>query len=472
MSNPPGRRSSRACAWRRASASSRPTLELLATRGFLELSLADAAAAESTLDAVAERAAATGFLEPALFRYHGDRIEAKIALGHREEAEQLVSDLEQLGARLRRAWPLAIAARCRGMLCSALGEPEAAFACTRRRHSRCTNASASRSSARARCSCWERVQRRERQKRPARESLEAALEIFQTLGAALWAERARGELARVGGRASTPGLTATEERVAELLASGLTYQQAADALFVSPKTVQWNVSKIYRKLGIHSRAELIKHFEDSGLDRRVPSRDPAGQCQPVRPDFATGGGPYRRSMNTHPVAPQALRGYPVDHDLIRANRAQRGPRRRFRILRTLTLRLPASAVEAALGRRRQHLDDLVQRQAAARVEHVEAVEAREQPEHVGGVLLADVRAQQACRGEPLRQPGHAAGPGGLEPLNRSAHGVRVELRHRVEHAEDVAVRREHARAAREAVAQALARVRGWRLPPRRARTRR
>ena len=51
--------------------------------------------------------------------------------------------------------------------------------------------------------------------------------------------------------------------MAELLASGLTYQQTADALFVSPKTVQWNVSKIYRKLGIHSRAELIKHFEGS-----------------------------------------------------------------------------------------------------------------------------------------------------------------------------------------------------------------
>jgi DNA-binding CsgD family transcriptional regulator len=66
----------------------------------------------------------------------------------------------------------------------------------------------------------------------------------------------------VSGRATVTGLTATEERVAELLASGLTYQQAADALFVSPKTVQWNVSKIYRKLGIRSRAELIKHFAD------------------------------------------------------------------------------------------------------------------------------------------------------------------------------------------------------------------
>ena len=50
--------------------------------------------------------------------------------------------------------------------------------------------------------------------------------------------------------------------MAELIASGRTYQQAADALFISPKTVQWNLSKVYRKLGIQSRAELIKHFEE------------------------------------------------------------------------------------------------------------------------------------------------------------------------------------------------------------------
>jgi DNA-binding CsgD family transcriptional regulator len=237
-------------------------LELLATRGFLELSLADAAAAERTLDAVAERACATGFLEPALFRYHGDHIEAKITLGHREEAERLVSDLERLGARLRRAWPLAIAARCRGMLCSALGEPDAAFGALGEALALHDRVGEPFERART-LLVLGTVQRRERMKRPARESLEAAFEIFQTLGAALWAQRARGELARVGGRASTTGLTATEQRVAELLASGLTYQQAADALFVSPKTVQWNVSKIYRKLGIRSRAELVKHFEES-----------------------------------------------------------------------------------------------------------------------------------------------------------------------------------------------------------------
>ena len=237
-------------------------LELLATRGFVELSLGDAEAAGRTLDGVAERARSTGFLEPALFRFQGDAIEAKIALGHRDEAERLVSSLEQLGARLERAWPLAIAARGRGLLRSAQGEPEAAIAALAEALAMHDRVGEPFERART-LLVLGTVQRRERKKRPARESLEAAFEIFHGLGAKLWAERTRGELARVGGRATASGLTATEERVAELLASGHTYQQAADALFVSPKTVQWNVSKIYRKLGIRSRAELIKHFEDS-----------------------------------------------------------------------------------------------------------------------------------------------------------------------------------------------------------------
>jgi DNA-binding CsgD family transcriptional regulator len=237
-------------------------LELLATRGFLELSLGDAAAAERTLNGVAERALSTGFLEPALFRFHGDAIEATIALGRRDEAQRLVSDLELLGTRLQRPWPLAVAARGRGMLCSALGQPDAALGALEGALALCDRVGEPFERART-LLVLGTVQRRERKKRPARESLEAALEIFDALGAALWSERTRAELARVGGRATVTGLTATEERVAELLASGFTYQQAADALFVSPKTVQWNVSKIYRKLGIHSRAELIKRFDGS-----------------------------------------------------------------------------------------------------------------------------------------------------------------------------------------------------------------
>jgi DNA-binding CsgD family transcriptional regulator len=237
-------------------------LELLATRGFLELSLGDAAAAERTLDRVAELADSSGLLDPALFRFHGDAIEAKVTLGRRDEAERLLGDIEALGARLERVWPLTVAARCRGLLWSALGEPESAYGALDAALALHDRLGEPFERARTLLALGS-VQRRDRKKRPARESLEGALDIFAELGAALWAERARGELARVGGRAHVDGLTATEERVAELLSSGLTYQQTADALFVSPKTVQWNVSKIYRKLGIRSRTELIKHYEGS-----------------------------------------------------------------------------------------------------------------------------------------------------------------------------------------------------------------
>jgi DNA-binding CsgD family transcriptional regulator len=106
--------------------------------------------------------------------------------------------------------------------------------------------------------------------RPQRQALEVALLRVEPEGqeslqraVALGLLGLLRALARIGGRAATAELTPAEARVAELLAAGSTYQQAADALFVSPKTVQWNVSKIYRKLGIASRAELVKHLDDS-----------------------------------------------------------------------------------------------------------------------------------------------------------------------------------------------------------------
>jgi DNA-binding CsgD family transcriptional regulator len=76
-------------------------------------------------------------------------------------------------------------------------------------------------------------------------------------GAALWAKRAREELGRVGVRPRAPQhLTAAERRVAELAASGLTNQEIAAAAFMSRKTVEANLTRVYRKLGIRSRAEL------------------------------------------------------------------------------------------------------------------------------------------------------------------------------------------------------------------------
>jgi DNA-binding NarL/FixJ family response regulator len=102
-----------------------------------------------------------------------------------------------------------------------------------------------------------RVHRRLKQRRSAADAFREALTIFEQLGAPIWAERANGELAMVGPRRHTQvELTATELRVAELAASGLTNREVARATFMSAKTVETHLASIYRKLGIHSRAEL------------------------------------------------------------------------------------------------------------------------------------------------------------------------------------------------------------------------
>jgi DNA-binding CsgD family transcriptional regulator len=112
------------------------------------------------------------------------------------------------------------------------------------------------------------VRRRARQKHAAKEALEQALEIFERLGAPLWAEKARGELAQLGGRPSRPGaLTATEQRVADLVAAGHSNAEVAHELFLSPKTVEWNLSKIYKKLHVRSRTELAAKFAKVPVSR-------------------------------------------------------------------------------------------------------------------------------------------------------------------------------------------------------------
>jgi DNA-binding NarL/FixJ family response regulator len=101
------------------------------------------------------------------------------------------------------------------------------------------------------------VQRRRRERRAARDTLRQAVEELTALGAAPWAERAEAELSRVPIRRSAGlELTPSELAVAELVAAGRTNREVGQELFISPKTVEANLSRVYRKLGIHSRAEL------------------------------------------------------------------------------------------------------------------------------------------------------------------------------------------------------------------------
>ncbi len=106
--------------------------------------------------------------------------------------------------------------------------------------------------------------RRARRKTEARLRLRAALETFEALGAAPWAERARaelratGETVRRGKSIARNELTPQELQVARLAAVGSKNKEIAGQLFLSPKTVEYHLHKVFMKLGIASRAELAK----------------------------------------------------------------------------------------------------------------------------------------------------------------------------------------------------------------------
>jgi DNA-binding CsgD family transcriptional regulator len=105
------------------------------------------------------------------------------------------------------------------------------------------------------------TQRRAKKQLVARATLTQAVDIFDELGASLWAEQARMELGRIGGRAPTgDDLTASERRVAALVAEGRTNREVAAALFLSERTVESHLTHAYAKLGVRSRTELARVF--------------------------------------------------------------------------------------------------------------------------------------------------------------------------------------------------------------------
>jgi DNA-binding CsgD family transcriptional regulator len=101
-----------------------------------------------------------------------------------------------------------------------------------------------------------RLERRTKHKAAASRTLEEAASLFDLLGARAWAERAQEEASRLGLRRPRQELTVTERRIAELAATGKTNQGIASELFISRRTVESNIARVYRKLNIRNRVEL------------------------------------------------------------------------------------------------------------------------------------------------------------------------------------------------------------------------
>jgi DNA-binding CsgD family transcriptional regulator len=227
--------------------------------GFVELSRGDANAALVHLRRSYELRNAF-MLEPAQRVELGDLLEALIAVGDLDEAEAVVATWQERAEALDRAWALAILARCRGLLLAARGDLNGAFASFERalaEHARSTDPF---HHARTLLALG-RTQRRAKQRGAARATLEDALARFERLGAPLWAEQARAELARIGGRARSSGeLTEAERRIALLVAEGRTNREVAAALFLTVHSVETTLTRVYRKLEVRSRAELARLF--------------------------------------------------------------------------------------------------------------------------------------------------------------------------------------------------------------------
>lgn len=229
--------------------------------GLLELSLGDPPAAVAPLERARLVAEKSAIGAPGVLLFVLDEVEARAANGDAETAAQLLDDYEARCLRADLPPLVPLVDRARGLVAAARGDLEEARVVLERAVAAEDEAPLALEQARTRLALG-RILRRLRRRTEAHAMLSDALARFEALGAPLWAERAREDRARIGGRApSNDDLTPTEEQIAELVAAGMTNREVAATLFVTPKTVESALTRVYRKLGVRSRTELARKLD-------------------------------------------------------------------------------------------------------------------------------------------------------------------------------------------------------------------
>ncbi|NUW32423.1 AAA family ATPase [Nonomuraea sp. SMC257] len=224
--------------------------------GLLDLGLGRAEAALSRFERLAR--------EP--MRHHicatrstPDLVESAVRVGAPERAAEPLARFERWAESVRQPWADALVLRCRGLL-GADEQAEQSYAAALKLHDQ-----DSRPVEYARTALlYGEWLRRARRKAEARGLLNGALEVFDRLGMAPWAERARGELTATGaqdqqaraGEGAAAALTPQELQIVRLAAQGLSNRDIAAQLFLSHRTVGYHLYKAYPKLGVVSRGEL------------------------------------------------------------------------------------------------------------------------------------------------------------------------------------------------------------------------
>jgi len=189
----------------------------------------------------------------------GDLVEACVQADRAADATEAVRNLDAFAEPAAPGWAHALAARCRAMVADG---PEAASG-FEAALGFLVDVDRPFDTARTRLA-YGGFLRRQRKRAEARQHLRAAVETFERLGAEPWAERARIELRATGETArkrdvDTFGqLTPQETQIARLVGAGNSNKDVAAQLFLSPRTVEYHLAKVFNKLGISSRAELIR----------------------------------------------------------------------------------------------------------------------------------------------------------------------------------------------------------------------
>ncbi|MFD3699116.1 AAA family ATPase [Streptomyces sp. NPDC058646] len=233
--------------------------------GLVELATGEAAKAVATLRRVAALESAQQVVDPSVLRWHGDLAEALVAADAPEEAARLLDCVHGTARGLGRAGVVAALDRARGLCLSAQGDADAAVALLEATEQRFAALRLPLERGRT-LLALARVERRRRRRAPARAALLAAAGEFEGAGAGPWAELAREPAAGPGegnGAEAVASLTEAEVRLAVLVGRGASNQEAAAKLFVSVKTVEARLTRIYQKLNVRSRAQLATALSGS-----------------------------------------------------------------------------------------------------------------------------------------------------------------------------------------------------------------
>ena len=243
----------------------------LAVLCFLALTLDDPAGA---LD-FARRARGLlppGWHPPPWLLFEGDELEAMVAVGRSADVERQIASLLRRGRGEQRprleVWALrgqALHLASKGQVTEALTALDRALAAHETLQSPFELART--------LLVKGKVERRARHKAAARAALEQALDLFDALGAPIWSQKARDEHARLGIRRSNDELSPTEQKVADLAAAGKKNREIAAELFITRRTVEANLARAYRKLGVQSRAELGARMATSEASPDAPGAD-------------------------------------------------------------------------------------------------------------------------------------------------------------------------------------------------------